>query len=91
MLTNDFVDTAKVMSKGQVTIPKDIRDVLQIGPGSRVSFIVEKGSVRIVNSMLFAMSSLQKEMQGAAEKAQLTTDESVVQLVEEMRREQSSK
>lgn len=91
MLTNDFVDTAKVMSKGQVTIPKDIRDVLQIGPGSRVSFIVENGSVRIVNSMLFAMSSLQKEMQGAAERAQLTTDESVVQLVEEMRREQSSK
>lgn len=91
MLVNDFVDTAKVMSKGQVTIPKDIRDVLQIGPGSRVSFIVEKGSVRIVNSMLYAMSSLQKEMQGAAEEAQLTTDESVVQLVEEMRREQSSK
>ena len=91
MLTNDFVDTAKVMSKGQVTIPKDIRDVLRIGPGSRVSFIVENGSVRIVNSMLFAMNSLQKEMQGTAEKAKLTTDESVVQLVEKMRREQSSK
>lgn len=91
MLVNDFVDTAKVMSKGQVTIPRDIREVLKIGPGSRVSFIVEKGSVRIVNSMLFAMSSLQKDMKGEAEKAELTTDESVVELIEQMRKEQCDK
>ena len=61
MLANSFVDSARVMSKGQVTIPKDVRKVLGIGPGSRVGFIVENGSVRIVNSLSFAMSNLQKE------------------------------
>ena len=26
MATNTFIDSAKVMSKGQITIPKDIRE-----------------------------------------------------------------
>lgn len=72
MLTNDFVDTAKVMSKGQVTIPKDIRNILGIGPGSRVSFIVENGTVRIVNSMFFSLKQAQKSLEGEAKKSGLT-------------------
>ncbi len=28
MATNTFIDNAKVMSKGQITIPKDIREIL---------------------------------------------------------------
>ena len=39
-----FIDNAKVMAKGQVTIPKDVRNVLGLDHGSRVTFIVEKGS-----------------------------------------------
>jgi antitoxin PrlF len=36
-------------SKGQTTIPKSIRDFLQVGPNDRISFIpMEDGSVRIV-------------------------------------------
>lgn len=30
MLANTFVDNAKVMAKGQVTIPKDIREILGV-------------------------------------------------------------
>ena len=89
MLANSFVDSARVMSKGQVTIPKDVRKVLGIGPGSRVGFIVENGSVRIVNSLSFAMSNLQKEMKGAADRTGLTTDEAVAEMVKEGREELS--
>lgn len=45
-----FTDNAKVMAKGQVTIPKDVREVLGVSSGDRVTFIVEGSNVRIVNS-----------------------------------------
>ncbi len=41
--------SATVTSKGQVTIPKAVRDFLGIGPGSKVEFRrVEDGSVIVV-------------------------------------------
>jgi AbrB family looped-hinge helix DNA binding protein len=38
----------RVTSKGQVTIPKPIRDHLGIKPGSEVAFVEEAGVVRLV-------------------------------------------
>ncbi|WP_185983328.1 AbrB/MazE/SpoVT family DNA-binding domain-containing protein [Aureimonas mangrovi] len=35
----------RVTEKGQVTIPKPIRDKLGIGPGSEVDFVEREGSV----------------------------------------------
>ena len=61
-----FTDNAKVMAKGQITIPKDIREVLGVSSGDRVTFIVEGNSVRIVNSAVYAMQTLQKDMRGEA-------------------------
>lgn len=87
MVTNNFIDNAKVMSKGQVTIPKDVRDILGIESGDRVTFIVENGNVRIVNSAIYAMQVFQKNMQGEAEKSGLNSDDDVMQLVKELRAE----
>ncbi len=36
-----------VTSKGQVTIPKAVRDMLEIGPGSEVEFALEDGKIVI--------------------------------------------
>lgn len=85
MLVNTFVDNAKVMAKGQVTIPKDIREVLGVASGDRVTFIVEGNSVRIVNSAVYAMQVLQREMAGEAERTGLTSDEDVMELVKELK------
>ena len=87
MLAKAFVDNAKVMSKGQVTIPKDIRKILGVETGDRVSFIVEGNVVRIVNSAVYAMQMLQKEMQGEAERAEIANDDDVMALVKEVRGE----
>lgn len=38
----------RVTEKGQVTIPKEIRDRLKIGPGSQVGFIPDDKGVRLV-------------------------------------------
>ena len=87
MQTRPYVDNAKVMAKGQITIPKDIREALGVSSGDRVTFIVENGSVRMVNSAVYAMQVLQREMAGEAERAGLTSDEEVMALVHELRSE----
>ena len=84
MLANTFIDNAKVMAKGQVTIPKDIREILGVTSGDRITFIVEGNTVRIVNSAVYAMQVLQKEMIGEAERTGLTSDDDVIALVNEI-------
>ena len=86
-VSTTFIDNAKVMAKGQVTIPKDVRKVLGLDSGSRVTFIVEQGVVRMVNSAVYAMQMMQSEMQGEAERSGLTSDEAVNNLVKEIRSE----
>lgn len=39
--------TATITSKGQVTIPKKIRDKLGLKPGDKVDFEVEKGDLKV--------------------------------------------
>ena len=87
MQTNAFVDNAKVMAKGQITIPKDIREVLGVSSGDRVSFVVEGNTVRLVNSAVYAMQVLQNEMRGEAERTGLTSEDDVMALVKELRDE----
>lgn len=82
-----FMDNAKVMSKGQITIPKDVRDALGVSSGDRVTFIVEGQSVRMVNSAVYAMQMLQQDMAGEAARAGLTSEDDVNALIREMRSE----
>ena len=81
-----FTDNAKVMAKGQITIPKDIRKILGVASGDRVTFIVEGNTVRLINSAVYAMQVLQKEMEGEAERAGLYSDDDITALVKELRK-----
>ena len=85
MFANAFADSAKIMAKGQVTIPKDVRDALGVSSGDRVTFIVEGRTVRMVNSAVYAMELLQREMAGEGERAGLASEEDVMALVKELR------
>lgn len=55
-----FMDTAKVMSKGQVTIPKRIRELLNLENGDYVTFVVNKDKVEIQNSSTFIKKNVGK-------------------------------
>lgn len=87
MTSNTFIDNAKVMAKGQITIPKDVREILRISNGDRVTFVVENGNVRLINSAVYAMQILQSKMVGEAEASGLTSDDAVMDLVKEIRAE----
>ena len=87
MIANTFIDNAKVMSKGQVTIPKDVREILGISSGDRITFVVENGNVRLINSAIYAMQLLQAQMANEDENTGLTSDEAIMDLVKEVRAE----
>ena len=87
MIANTFIDNAKVMSEGQVTIPKDVREILGISSGVRITFVVENGNVRLINSAVYAMQLLQAQMANEAENTGLTSDEAIMDLVKEVRAE----
>lgn len=81
-----LINDARVMSKGQVTIPKNIREVLGVTTGDRVTFIFENGSVRVINSAIYAMQKFQEQMKGQAEKAGFTSEEDVAEWITNTRR-----
>ena len=58
-MKDTFMNTAKVMSKGQVTIPKSIRELLNLENGDYVTFVVAEGKIQIVNSKTFIEDNIQ--------------------------------
>lgn len=70
-MSNSFSSNSVVWVDGQVTLPKHILKALGIESGRRsnVTFIVENGQVRIVNSAEFAMTNLKKYQQDSKEAA----------------------
>ena len=85
-----FVNDARVMSKGQVTIPKKVRAALGIDTGDRVTFIVDGGNVRVVNSAIYALQRFQEQMKGEAAKAGLFSEDDVAEWITNSRREEAS-
>lgn len=85
-----LINDARVMSKGQVTIPKNIREALGVTTGDRVTFIFENGSVRVINSTVYAMQKFQEQMKGQAEKAGFTSEEDVADWITNTRREENA-
>ena len=55
--------------------------------GDRVSFIVEGNTVRIVNSAVYAMQILQSEMANVADSAGLSSEDDILSLISEIRKE----
>jgi AbrB family looped-hinge helix DNA binding protein len=80
-------NTAKVMSKGQITLPVDIRKNLGLSVGDRVALVYTNNRVIMMNPAVYAMEMLQQEMQGEAERAGLTTEEDIIELCREVRAE----
>ena len=86
-MQNIIVDNAKVMAKGQITLPKDIRSFMRLNTGDRVTLVCEEDRAILMNSAVYAMKMLQSEMTGAAEAAGIATDDDVVDLMMEVRAE----
>jgi len=83
------MEIAKVTSNGQITIPADIRRRLSIKDGDKVLFMESDEGVLMLNSSMIALKQFQRDMEGEAEKSGLLTEEDVVALCRDVRRELS--
>ena len=81
------MEIAKVMSKGQVTIPISIRKKLNLKEGDKVVFIEKDGNMVIAKSAMIALQKIQSAFEGEAERLGLETEEDVVNLVKDVRQE----
>ena len=81
------MDVAKVTSKGQITIPVDIRRRLGVKEGDKILFIEEQGKIVMMNSSMEALRKAQAAFAGEAERLGLKDEQDVTNLVNELRRE----
>lgn len=69
---------------------ENIRSVLGIDSGDRVTFIVEGNTVRVVNSAVYALMKFQEQIKGEAERACFFTEDDVAEWVTASRREENA-
>jgi len=86
-MQNMIVENTKVMAKGQITLPKDIRERIGVGTGDKVALVCEGDRVTMMNAAVYAMRALQQGMEGEWEKAGIYSDEDIMDLVSEVRNE----
>lgn len=80
------MELAKVTTKGQITIPKAIRDLLDLKEGSKIIFIKKGNYIVIQNSSMVALEKIQTAFDGEAKRLGLETEDDVVKLVKKFRK-----
>lgn len=73
-----MIEVTKMSSKGQVTIPVEIRKALKITEGSKVAFVTdEEGRFYIVNASLIALKDVQKAFEGVSDSLGIASEDDV--------------
>jgi AbrB family looped-hinge helix DNA binding protein len=83
------MEIARVTSKGQITIPRDIRIKMNIKRGDKIVFFEDNGNYFIQNSASIALKALedfQNSMEGEAEKAGFKNPDDVVKYIKSLRK-----
>lgn len=81
------MELAKITSKGQITVPIDIRRKLGVKEGDKILFVEEQGRIIIMNSSMEALRRAQNAFAGEADRLGLKDEQDVANMVAELRRE----
>ena len=82
------MELAKITSKGQITIPKDIRKKMNLKTGDKILFFEENDKFFLQNSNTIALTEFQKAMKGAAEEVGFKDPDDVMNYIKELRKSQ---
>lgn len=81
------MELAKVTSKGQITIPVAIRNMLGIREGDKILFVEDGEKVVMMNATTSALLKAQETFRGVAEELGIRNEQDVVDMVKEIRAE----
>ncbi|MCL2120706.1 MAG: AbrB/MazE/SpoVT family DNA-binding domain-containing protein [Clostridiales bacterium] len=84
------MELAKITSKGQITLPINIRRTLKLNDGDKVAFIEKDGQYVVINPTMLAFENAQKAFEGEVERLGLRDVDDVVSLVKEVRAERKA-
>ena len=80
------MNLAKLSSAGQITVPVDIRRILNLKTGDKILFTQnENGEIVIGNASLNAIHKAQKAFEGVAEELGFPSEEDIQSWVDEVR------
>lgn len=81
------MELAKITTKGQITIPIQIRRKLNLKDGDKVIFMEQDGKIIVENSTRVALMEAQEAFRGEAERLGLNSEQDVVDMVKQIRKE----
>ena len=81
------MEVAKITSRGQITIPIDIRKKLGVKEGDKVIFMEDDNRIFVVNAAKIAFTNMRAAFVGEADRLGLKDESDVVALVDEVREE----
>lgn len=80
------MNLAKISSNGQITVPVEIRRLLDLKSGDKILFFQKpNGDIVLSNASASAIRKAQSAFSGVAEAMDVNTDEDVQALVDEVR------
>jgi AbrB family looped-hinge helix DNA binding protein len=81
------MELAKITTRGQLTLPIEIRRKLGVHEGSKVVFIEEGGRIIIENAGMLALKEARESMRGEAERLGLNDEQDVADMIKDIRKE----
>lgn len=85
------MELAKITTRGQITLPLAIRKKLKVGVGDKVVFYEDNGRIVVENAAKLAFAQVQEAFKGEAERLGLKSEQDVVDMVKDVRKELAQK
>ncbi|MCI4438334.1 AbrB/MazE/SpoVT family DNA-binding domain-containing protein [archaeon] len=85
----EIEDVTKVSSKGQVVIPKEIRDRLEILPGEKIIVMTRGEEIVLRKARKLSLEELSEKIASVAEKKKVNVDKLVDEAIRWARSKQS--
>jgi len=87
MNSKTIVDVVKVSSKGQIVIPKEIREVLGIVPGSRLVVMLTDDEILLKKLEELSVEEISERIEKTVRKMDIDVDRLIEEAIEWSRRQ----